>query len=85
MSAIEALYPFLVCPNTRVKLLPLDDFCLKSLNQKIFEGQIFNLNNKRIEEVLVYGLITEDKKYVYRIELGLPILLPGDAIIFSSY
>lgn len=84
MPALETLYPILICPNTHGKLIRLDNASLESLNQAIKSGCVFNLDNQKIDVPLTDGLMTEDGKYVYRIDNGLPILLPGEAIIHSD-
>ncbi len=81
MPVNEALYPFLICPISRIKLHSLNSRQLQLINRQIKNGDIVTVQKQKVEKVLMEGFISEDGKYIYRIDEGLPILLPDEAII----
>ena len=74
------LLDLLCCPTTRQPLAVLDARGLEALNRAIGEGQV-----KRADDIMQAGplreaLVTHDRKTVYRVEDGIPVLLAEEAI-----
>ena len=84
MPIDQKLLDILCCPKTKVdvQILPVQD--LKKLNARIRSGTVQYENGEIVTETLEEGLITIDKKTVYRIEDGIPIMLIDKGIIFIS-
>ncbi|SFK31570.1 Trm112 family protein [Lysobacter sp. cf310] len=74
------LLDLLVCPLTRQPLLPLDNRGLQALNAAIAAGGVVRGDGSAQTHALREGLITRDRKTVYRIDDGIPVLLTEEAI-----
>ena len=74
------LLDLLVCPVTRQPLLPLDNRGLQALNAAIAAGGVVRGDGDAQSQALREALITRDRKTVYRIDDGIPVLLTEDAI-----
>ena len=80
MTIPDHLLDILCCPVSHEPLLPLSRGKLKQLNQAIAEGTIQYVDHEPVPEPLKAALITRDKKVVYAIEDGIPVLLPERGI-----
>jgi uncharacterized protein YbaR (Trm112 family) len=74
------LLDLLVCPITRQPLQLLDSRGLQALNAAIAGGGIVRGDGSAQAEALAEALITRDRKTVYRIDDGIPVLLAEEAI-----
>ena len=74
------LLDLLVCPSTRQPLAMLDSRGLQSLNDAIAGGGIVREDGSAQTEPLREGLLTRDRKRIYRIDDGIPVLLAEEAI-----
>jgi uncharacterized protein YbaR (Trm112 family) len=74
------LLDLLVCPTTRQPLQLLDSRGLQALNTAIASGGIVRGDGSAQAEPLQEALVTRDRKTVYRIDDGIPVLLAEDAI-----
>ncbi|MCF7222362.1 Trm112 family protein [Marilutibacter chinensis] len=74
------LLDLLVCPTTRQPLSLLDAAGLAALNAAIAAGGIVRDGGGPQSEPLTEALVTRDRKTVYRIDDGIPVLLAEDAI-----
>lgn len=74
------LLDLLCCPTTRQPLAMLDARGLEALNRAIAEGQVTRADDTAQTEPLREALVTHDRKTVYRIEDGIPVLLAEEAI-----
>ena len=74
------LLDLLVSPDTRQPLMLLDSAGLEALNAAIASGQILRSDGSAQSAPLREALITRDRSHIYRIEDGIPVLLPEDAI-----
>jgi uncharacterized protein YbaR (Trm112 family) len=74
------LLDLLVCPVTRQPLLPLDHRGLQALNAAIAAGGVIRGDGAAQAQALREGLITRDRKTVYRIDDGIPVLLAEEAV-----
>ena len=80
MSLPDHLLDILCCPVSHEPLLPLSRDKLKQLNQAIAEGTVQYVDHEPVSEQLKAALITRNKKVVYVIEDGIPVLLPERGI-----
>ncbi|MBF6022754.1 Trm112 family protein [Lysobacter niastensis] len=74
------LLDLLVCPTTRQPLQLLDSRGLQALNGAIAAGGIVRGDGSAQAESLQEALVTRDRKTVYRIDDGIPVLLAEEAI-----
>ncbi len=74
------LLDLLVCPTTRQPLAMLDSRGLQSLNDAITRGGVIRDDGSAQLEPLRQGLLTRDRKRIYRIDDSIPVLLAEEAI-----
>lgn len=74
------LLDLLVCPATRQPLALLDAAGLEQLNRAIAEGRVKRKDDSMQSEPLREALITRDRKTVYRVDDGIPVLLVEEGI-----
>lgn len=78
------LLDILACPATRMPLSMLEASGLDALNRAIAAGSV-HLNDESIQaEPLREALVTRDRKTVYRIDDGIPVLLAEEGIATSQ-
>jgi uncharacterized protein YbaR (Trm112 family) len=74
------LLDILVCPATRQPLAMLDAAGLEALNRSITTQSVARNDGALEPSPLRAALVTRDRKTVYRIEDGIPVLLAEEAI-----
>jgi uncharacterized protein YbaR (Trm112 family) len=76
----KRLLDILCCPvsKTPVRLLGKNE--LDALNTAIGAGQVDTVAGSPVRAPLGEGLITIDGKVIYRIEDGIPVMLPEEGI-----
>lgn len=74
------LLDILVCPASRQPLALLDKAGLDALNRGIAGGAVRRVDDSPQSEPLAEGLLTQDRKTVYRIDDGIPVLLAEEGI-----
>lgn len=74
------LLDLLVCPSTRQPLSLLDARGLQALNAAIAAGGVQRADGSAQAEPLAEALVTRDRRWIYRVEDGIPVLLAEDAI-----
>ena len=78
------LLDILACPATRMPLAMLETSGLEALNRAIAAGGV-QLNDESVQaEPLREALVTRDRKTVYRIDDGIPVLLAEEGIATSQ-
>jgi len=74
------LLDLLACPATRQPLAMLDATGLAALNSAIAAGGIVRGDGQPQATPLREALVTRDRKLVYRIDDGIPVLLAEESI-----
>lgn len=74
------LLDILCCPTTRQSLALLDSQGLDALNRAIAAGGVKRADDSMQAEPLREALLTRDRKTVYRVDDGIPVLLAEEAI-----
>ena len=74
------LLDILVCPATRQPLSLLDAAGLDALNRAIAGGGVKRGDDSAQAQPLRAALLTRDRKTVYRIDDGIPVLLAEEAL-----
>jgi len=80
MPIDQQLLDILCCPETKVDVQPLSAEDLNKLNEAIKKGSVKNKAGKTVNAVLAEGLITVDRKTVYRIDQDIPVMLIDEGI-----
>ncbi|WP_433851140.1 Trm112 family protein [Stenotrophomonas nitritireducens] len=74
------LLDLLVSPDTRQPLALLDSAGLEALNRAIATGGVVRADGSAQSEALREALVTRDRRQVFRVEDGIPVLLAEEAI-----
>jgi len=74
------LLDLLVSPDTRQPLALLDSAGLEALNRAIATGGVVRADGSAQAEALREALVTRDRRQVFRVEDGIPVLLAEEAI-----
>ncbi len=74
------LLDLLVSPDTRQPLAQLESAGLEALNRAIAAGGVTRADDSAQDQPLREALITRDRKQVFRVEDGIPVLLAEEAI-----
>jgi len=74
------LLDLLVCPATRQPLAQLDPAGLAALNAAASAGALRRADDAAQAAPLHEALVTRDRKLVYRVDDGIPVLLAEEAI-----
>ena len=78
------LLDILCCPTTRQSLALLDSQALDALNRAIGTGGVKHADDSVQAEPLREALLTRDRKTIYRVDDGIPVLLAEEAIATSQ-
>lgn len=78
------LLDLLVCPATRQPLALLDKPGLEALNRAIAAGGVKRADGTAQTEPVREALITRDRKTLYRVEDGIPVLLIEEGIAATA-
>ena len=79
------LLDILCCPESRQPLALLDDRELATINHGITGGSIRRTDGSTQSAALTAALITRDRRTIYRIEDGIPVLLVDEALAASQW
>ena len=74
------LLDLLVCPTSRQPLALLDPAALAALNAAAAAGTLRRADDTPQSTPLREALVTRDRKLVYRVDDGIPVLLAEEAI-----
>jgi len=74
------LLDLLVCPVTRQPLALLDGASLQAVNAAIAAGAVLRGDGSAQSDALREALVTRDRKTVYRVDDGIPVLLAEEAL-----
>ena len=76
----KRLLDILCCPVSKMPLRPLGKRELDVLNDAIGAGKVDTVAGAAVHERVGEGLITTDHKVIYRVEDGIPVMLPEEGI-----
>ncbi len=74
------LLDILVCPVSKTPLRLLQRKELAALNRAIQTERVETVVGTALQSPLTEGLITRDGKVIYRLDDGIPVLLPEEGI-----
>ena len=75
MPVRQELIEILICPRTKQNLRNLEHDIVERINIEIEKGEVKYYDGSPVEDVLDEALITEDRKVIYRVDQGIPILM----------
>ncbi|GGA51125.1 Trm112 family protein [Dyella nitratireducens] len=81
----KRLLDILCCPVSKTPVRPLSGNELAALNRAIDGGQVLNVAGGAIQNRVAEGLITVDRKVIYRVEDGIPVMLPEEGIGITQF
>lgn len=76
----KRLLDILVCPVTGAALAPADEQTLANINKAIDAGEARYADGSTVETQLKEALLTADGTTLYRIDDGIPMMLPDSGI-----
>jgi len=76
----KRLLDILCCPVSKTPVRLMGEPALKALNNAIRTGDVVTVGGAQVKEALSEGLITADQKVIYRIQDGIPVMLPEEGI-----
>lgn len=76
----KRLLDILCCPVSKAPLRPLGKRALDALNDAIAAGKVDTVAGTPVRERVGEALITTDHKVIYRVEDGIPVMLPEEGI-----
>jgi uncharacterized protein YbaR (Trm112 family) len=74
------LLQILACPESHQPLAEADSALLAQVNARVAAGQLKNRGGAEVKEPLEGGLVRQDKKILYPIREGIPVLLIDEGI-----
>ncbi|HZX69551.1 MAG TPA: Trm112 family protein [Rhodanobacter sp.] len=76
----KRLLDILCCPVSKTPVRPLARSQLDALNAAIAAGKVDTVAGVAVRERVAEALITTDQKLIYRVEDGIPVMLPEEGI-----
>ncbi len=76
----KRLLDILCCPVSKTPVRLLSKHELEALNTAISAGSVDTVAGTAVKELVSEALITTDRKVIYRIQDGIPVMLPEEGI-----
>ncbi len=76
----KRLLDILCCPVSKTPVRPLSKAEFDSLNGAIVAGTVLSVAGAAVSQRVNEGLITTDRKVIYRVDDGIPVMLPEEGI-----
>lgn len=76
----KRLLDILCCPVSKTPLRPLSRVELEALNGAIGAGKVATVAGVAVTGRVAEALVTTDRKVIYRIDDGIPVMLPEEGI-----
>ncbi len=78
------LLKILVCPENKTPVQLVDQDVIDLANGAIQKGALKNRVGQVVKEAIDFGLLREDKKYLYPVRDDIPIMLIDEAIPYEQ-
>ena len=76
----KRLLDILCCPVSKTPVRPLGKHELDILNSAIDAGAVDTVAHAPVRHPIAEALITTDRKVIYRVDDGIPVMLPEEGI-----
>ncbi|HET6432131.1 Trm112 family protein [Dyella sp.] len=76
----KRLLDILCCPVSKTPVRPATRAELDALNRAIAAGDLQNVGHAPVTARIDEALVTTDRKVLYRVEDGIPVMLPEEGI-----
>lgn len=76
----KRLLDILCCPVSKTPVRPTSKAELDALNRAIQTGRVDTVAGVAVRAPLEEALITTDRKVIYRVDDGIPVMLPEEGI-----
>jgi uncharacterized protein len=76
----KRLLDILCCPVSKTPVRPAGRGELEALNRAVAAGGLLNVGGGTVQARIEEALVTTDGKVVYRVEDGIPVMLPEEGI-----
>ena len=76
----KRLLDILCCPVSKTPVQLMAKRELDALNEAISAGKVDSVAGVAVRERVTEALITTDRKVIYRVEDGIPVMLPEEGI-----
>ena len=76
----KRLLDILCCPVSKTPVRPLSKHELEALNVAIAAGKVATVAGVAVQGRIAEALITTDRKVIYRVDDGIPVMLPEEGI-----
>lgn len=76
----KRLLDILCCPVSKTPVRPTTHAELDALNRAIAAGELRNVGGSPVTVRIEEALLTVDRKVSYRVEDGIPVMLPEEGI-----
>lgn len=80
MGIDRRLLDILCCPVSKAPVAMLSSRQVDFLNARIAAGGVVDVDGRAVDRALDEGLVTRDGRVVYRIDDGIPVMLPESGI-----
>lgn len=81
----STLLEILACPETKQKVVLLDEARVAKINQSISAGLLLNRSQKKVDQNIDGALVRADGKFCYPIRNDIPVMLIDESIELSSF
>ena len=81
----KKLLDILVCPVSGAAVTLADQDTLARLNERMSAGQARYADDSTVDAPLEQALVTADRHTAYRVDDGIPVMLPERGIDLSSH
>ncbi|QEE23852.1 hypothetical protein CS053_04470 [Rhodanobacter glycinis] len=76
----KRLLDILCCPVSKTPVRPANAAELDALNRAIDAGQLDTVAGAGVKTHFAEALVTVDRKVVYRVDDGIPVMLPEEGV-----
>ncbi len=80
----QELIDILACPETKEPVRLADDDLVQRVNAAIDAKTLVNREGEPVTERIEAALVREDRKYLYPVRDGIPVMLIGEGIEVSA-
>lgn len=80
----QSLLDILVCPESHQSLAPAEPVLLARLNESLATGGLSNRSGQVVTDPLEEALVREDRRVLYPVRDGIPIMLIDESIPLSE-